>query len=231
MTPQSSRRMVLAGILLKIGGYGLWVLHKWFHHPLIWVVALASMVGGALCGLITIVQTDLKALIAYSRIVHIAMVTFRLLAFRKTGNSGALAIILGHGVCSRGIFLTATLKYSRVRSRSLLLNQGALRTIPSLTLIWVILIRINFSCPPSITLLSEVLAFYLGVTISWSSAVWIGAIIVSSLLFSVVLFYHPSHGQTTLQTPTTSERINELVLVRLHARWWILSPLVFYVLE
>ena len=159
------------------------------------------------------------------------MVTFSLLFFRKTGNSGALAIILGHGVCSRGIFLTTTLKYSRTRSRRLLLNQGALRVVPCLTLLWVILIRINFSCPPSITLLSEVLAFYLRLTISWSTATWIGVIIISSLLFRVVLFYFPSHGHTTPQTPTASERINELLLVRVHARWWILRPLIFYVLE
>ena len=218
-------------VLLKIGGYGIWVLHNWFNYSVSCILAIISMVGGSLCRIITLAQTDIKSLIAYSSVVHISMVTFSILIWTHSGNIGALAIIIGHGICSRGLFLTATLNYSRIRTRSLILRQGALFYTPRLALIWVLLILINFSCPPSITLLSEVLAFYLGIRICRSVWWWLGVMIVIALIFRVVLFYSQTHGQSTTTLPASSERVKELTLTRVHSNWWLLRPLVLHILE
>ena len=129
-------------------------------------MGVISLVGGALAGFITIRQVDIKALIAYSRIVHMAIITLVILFSSLFSPMGGLIIIIGHGLCSSGLFYLGTINYERFASRRLVSTRGILMIIPSMAIVWSILILINLRAPPSLTLLSEIFIIYTGVTIN-----------------------------------------------------------------
>ena len=97
-------------------------------------VANVAVVGSSVCRLITINQTDIKALVAYSSVVHMGMVIGRGCISSLQGVNFGLIIALAHGVCSSGLFYTATLTYSRVSSRRLTTISGMIIVVPTLAL-------------------------------------------------------------------------------------------------
>jgi NADH:ubiquinone oxidoreductase subunit 4 (subunit M) len=153
-----------------------------------------SVLGGALARFITLTQTDVKSLVAYSRVVHMALVTFRVLLSSPSRNPAGLIMMVGHGVCRSGLFYLATLQYERLRTRSLLISQGLMQLLPSLTLLWGLLILMNIRCPPSLTLLSEVLIIGSLVSVHIITVVPVRAIVLLVLVYRVHLFYSYSHS-------------------------------------
>merc|ERR1719347_2481676 len=89
------------------------------------IIALA-LIGGGILGVLCIVQRDIKVVIAYSSVVHIALVIAGRLRLTKWGFEGVLVIILAHGVCSSGIFAAANMIYERRHSRRFFFNSGLL---------------------------------------------------------------------------------------------------------
>lgn len=79
-------------------------------------------------------QTDIKALIAYSSVAHMGLVLCGLMLFRWWGLGGAVAVIVGHGLCSSGLFCLANIAYERVGSRRLLVRKGLLNFMPRMAL-------------------------------------------------------------------------------------------------
>jgi len=79
-------------------------------------------------------QTDVKALIAYSSVAHMGLVLCGLIVFRWWGLGGAVCVIIGHGLCSSGLFCLANMAYERVGSRRLLIRKGLLNLIPRIAL-------------------------------------------------------------------------------------------------
>lgn len=129
--------MILAGVLLKLGGYGLlrflWVFLKAVSGVGGLVVGL-SVLGAFLVSLICLRQYDLRALIAYSSVSHMGLVLGGLFTMNGWGWQGALVLILGHGLCSSGLFCLANLVYERLGSRSLLVGRGLLGVFPGMAL-------------------------------------------------------------------------------------------------
>jgi NADH-ubiquinone oxidoreductase chain 4 len=101
-------------------------------------------------------QTDLKALVAYSSVAHIGLVLGGLITINYWGICGAFTLMIGHGLCSSGLFCLTNIAYERLGSRSLLVNRGLLNFIPSLALWWFLLSACNIAAPPSLNLLGEV---------------------------------------------------------------------------
>lgn len=152
--------IVLAGVLLKLGGYGLIrVLTK----SLIYVMGITHtfvrlrLTGIILVGLVCCRLNDLKALVAYSSVSHMGLVICGILTLRVWGVNGGLVIIVSHGISSSGLFCFVNILYERTGSRSLLVNKGVIRLIPLFSLFIFVLRRANISGPPSISLLSEIL--------------------------------------------------------------------------
>lgn len=151
--------IILAGVLLKLGGYGLiriLILFQKIRIKFSWLWVRISLLGGVIVRLICLRQVDIKSLIAYSSVVHISLVLCGLIVFRWWGLMGSVVVIVGHGLCSSGLFCLANIVYERLGSRSLLIRKGLLSFIPRIGLWWFLLRVRNIAAPPSLNLLGEI---------------------------------------------------------------------------
>jgi NADH-ubiquinone oxidoreductase chain 4 len=129
--------MILAGVLLKLGGYGLLRVFNLLtslgvKFNFVWVGI--SLVGGCLVRFICLRQTDLKALVAYSSVAHIGLVLGGLITLSYWGVCGAFTLMIAHGLCSSGLFCLTNISYERLGSRRLIINKGLLNFMPTMAL-------------------------------------------------------------------------------------------------
>ncbi|MEO0461938.1 MAG: NADH-quinone oxidoreductase subunit M [Pseudomonadota bacterium] len=115
--------VILAGVLLKLGGYGFirfsLPMFPQASADLAWLVFALSMVAVVYTSLVALVQHDMKKLIAYSSVAHMAIVTVGLFAFNVQGIEGAVIIMLSHGLVSGALFLCVGVIYDRLHTREI----------------------------------------------------------------------------------------------------------------
>lgn len=151
--------MMLAGILLKFGGYGL-IRFMWFTEvrlmERILFLLVVGLWGGVLSSCICICQRDVKSLIAYSSIGHIAISLGGILRFYSLGKISCVCLLFAHGLCSPILFSLAGRVYDVVGSRNIILRKGLLRRFPIFTRYWFLFCIINIGFPPSLNFFREV---------------------------------------------------------------------------
>nr|YP_009733516.1 NADH dehydrogenase subunit 4 [Krisna concava]QHV34354.1 NADH dehydrogenase subunit 4 [Krisna concava] len=190
--------MILAGLMLKIGGYGLVRFmcmfdYVFFLYNYVWYSF--SIFGCFIVGLICLIQGDSKCLIAYSSISHMGLCLLGFLSLFSLGVKGSYLMMISHGFCSSGLFYVCNLIYLRTLSRSFYINSGLVCFLPSLSFIWFLLCLFNMSCPPSINFLSEVFIMY-SMLKYWSVSYFFFVIIsFLSSCFSFFLYVYIQHGQ------------------------------------
>nr|APX39987.1 NADH dehydrogenase subunit 4 [Cryptocephalus cynarae] len=192
-----SGSMVLAGVMLKLGGFGFMRFLKFFLlNGLSWSVLLIliSLFGGVLVSIICMRQSDMKSLIAYSSVAHMGLVLSGLMTFSLWGFCGGLILMVGHGLCSSGLFCLVNLSYERSSSRSFYLNKGLINLVPSLSLWWFLFLACNMAAPPSMNLLGEI--FLINSIISFSSLTMFFMMLLSffSAAYSFYLYAFSQHG-------------------------------------
>jgi len=150
--------MVLAGILLKLGRYGLLLFCPHLGGRILYLYLRLRVWGSIFCSLVCIRQADLKGLIAYSSVVHIGVVTVGVVRGLEMGYSCALLMVIAHGICSPMLFALAYLVYNSSHRRVINNNKGSLAT-PILAFFLFLLLAINIGVPPRANLWSEVYMF------------------------------------------------------------------------
>lgn len=219
--------ILLAGVLLKIGGYGLYRLRAYFCSFIrVWSGFWLSLglIGGVYLSLVCLRQRDIKSLIAYSSVVHMGLVVGGLITLRWIGLIGAYVLMFGHGLCSSGLFCLANMSYGRVQSRSLILRKGLIGLIPRLSLLWFLLSSSNMARPPSLNLLGEI--SLIGRILGWAREVFLVLILLSFLRASycLYLFSYTQHGERSSLFGFYSIRVVDYLLILLH---WLPLNLLF----
>nr|YP_009919197.1 NADH dehydrogenase subunit 4 [Triatoma sanguisuga]QMP96841.1 NADH dehydrogenase subunit 4 [Triatoma sanguisuga] len=189
--------MILAGVLLKLGGYGLMRVSNFIYEFLFkygYAFIGLSLYGAFLVGFLCLYQIDIKSLIAYSSVAHMGLVLCGIFCMNSWGLWGSLVLMIGHGLCSSGLFCLANIIYERVSSRSLIVNKGLIVFMPSLSLFWFILSSNNMASPPSLNLLGEVML--INGIMSWSSLslIFLGFSSFLSCCYSIYLYSYVQHG-------------------------------------
>lgn len=151
--------IILAGVLLKLGGYGLirfLVLFQGVGKEFCWIWVRFGLIGGRLVSLMCLRQVDIKSLIAYSSVAHIGITICGFIVFSWWGLRGGVIVIVGHGLCSSGLFCLRNIVYERLGRRRLIIRKGLLSFIPRIGLWWFLLRIRNIARPPSLNLLGEI---------------------------------------------------------------------------
>nr|AVW86148.1 NADH dehydrogenase subunit 4 [Lepidonotus sp. YZ-2018] len=189
--------MILAGILLKLGGYGLIRLSTLYPNLMFKTSPLWNSIalwGAFITSMICLRQTDIKSLIAYSSVGHMALVILGISLTSNWGWQGALVMMIAHGLCSSCLFALANMTYESSHTRSMFLTKGFLALSPSLALWWFILSICNMAAPPSINLFGEI---SLIISAIWASPWFMLPIGLCSFLaaaYSLFLFTSINHG-------------------------------------
>lgn len=188
--------VLLAGILLKMGGYGimryllpLFPAASVYFTPLVYVISLISIFYASLT---TIRQIDLKKIIAYSSVAHMSYVTLGLFSNTIQGIEGALLLMLSHGLISSGLFLLVGMIYERYKSRIIFYYGGLVQVMPICSAIFFLFIMGNISFPGTSAFISELLVL-VGLYFSNTLVCVLGAIgtIIGALIacgFIIVYF-------------------------------------------
>ena len=194
--------MILAAILLKLGGYGIIRINKLVHQQMrykSYTIVSISVIGAIITNMICLRQTDLKALIAYSSVGHIRLLIIRFISNSKLGQYSRLLIILTHGLTSSCIFLLTNIIYEKTGRRNIIIIGGTSIFCPIISLAWILRISINIALPPRINLIREITAIISGFFIIKSTIILLITINFLTAAYSLYLYSTINHGnQPTL---------------------------------
>lgn len=190
--------IILAGVLLKLGGYGLFRVLSLCGAGIYVTGSFLmgiSLLGIFYVGFICCRLNDLKALVAYSSVAHIALIISGIFRYYVWGYNGSLIIIVRHGLSSSGLFCIVNIYYERFGSRRFFINKGLILILPVFSIIIFFLCAANISAPPTINLLSEI--FLMGRIISYDRIIILIFPVGSFLgaVFTLFMFSYSQHGK------------------------------------
>jgi NADH-quinone oxidoreductase subunit M len=153
--------VILAGVLLKLGGYGF----LRFSLPMFPVASLEfapmifglSVIAVIYTSLVALVQQDMKKLIAYSSVAHMGFVTIGLFTFNPQGIEGAIFVMLAHGLISGALFLCVGVIYDRLHTREIERYGGLVETMPSYAFVFMLMTMASVGLPGTAGFVGEFL--------------------------------------------------------------------------
>ncbi len=175
--------VVLAAIMLKLGAYGF----LRFSMPIApdaartydWVIIALSIVAVVYIGLVALVQTDMKKLVAYSSVAHMGFVTLGFFIFNDLGVAGGIVQMISHGFVSGAMFLCIGVLYDRVHSRDIAAYGGVVNTMPRFAALAVFFAMANCGLPGTAGFVGEWMIILGAVKYNF----WIAALAATALVF------------------------------------------------
>ncbi len=154
--------VILAGVLLKMGGYGFirfsLPMFPEASAQLMWVIFVLSMAAVVITSLIALVQHDMKKLIAYSSVAHMAIVTVGLFSFNVQGLEGSMIVMLSHGLVSGALFLCVGVIYDRLHTREIDRYGGLSINMPHYALLFMLFTMASVGLPGTSGFVGEFLS-------------------------------------------------------------------------
>jgi NADH-quinone oxidoreductase subunit M len=221
--------VILAGVLLKMGGYGFirFLLPMfpegtayWF-----WLVMGLSMIAVVYASLVALVQSDMKKLIAYSSVAHMAFVTIGLLAFNRQGIEGAMLVMLSHGLVSGALFLCVGVVYDRLHTREIGRYGGLADTMPGYALFFLIFTMASVGLPGTSGFVGE----FLALVGAYKASSWVAFVATTGIILGAAymlylyarMIYGKAAGDDTLAMPDLNKREIAIFVPIVAAVFWM----------
>jgi NADH-quinone oxidoreductase subunit M len=215
--------VILAGVLLKMGGYGF----LRFSLPMfpdaslewMWLVFALSLVAVVYTSLVALVQEDMKKLIAYSSVAHMAFVTIGLFTMNQQGLEGAIFTMLSHGIVSGALFLCVGVIYDRMHTREISAYGGLVNRMPGYALVFLIFTMASIGLPGTSGFVGE----FLVLVGAYRADTWVAFIAATGVILGAAymlwLYRKVVFGELT--------KDNLKAILDLDRREWaIMAPLV-----
>nr|BAX03886.1 NADH dehydrogenase subunit 4 [Callanthias japonicus]BBU25861.1 NADH dehydrogenase subunit 4 [Callanthias japonicus] len=189
--------MILAAVLLKLGGYGMLRMTSMFGTStttLYYPFLILGLWGVIMTGSVCLRQPDLKAIIAYSSVSHMGLVIAGILIQTSWGLSGAMVLMIAHGLTSSAYFCLANSNYERTHTRTLLLARGLQMILPLMTAWWFISTLANLALPPLPNLMGELLIISALFDWSWWTLALTGTGTLITAAYSLYMFIMTQRG-------------------------------------
>nr|WHS15600.1 NADH dehydrogenase subunit 4 [Physella acuta] len=191
--------MILAGVLLKLGGYGLVKMGNTFTISSMNLVSVfiysLSIWGAVLSSLMCLRQVDVKAMVAYSSVGHMSVVVLGALYNNTSSVFAATVTMFAHAFSSSALFCLAYYSYEKISSRSMMYMKGYLTMFPILSLLWFIFTCINMAAPPTLNLIGEMLIVPMLSNLGVNFMVTMGLCIFLSACYNMFLYTAVNHGK------------------------------------
>ncbi len=228
--------VVLAAITLKVGAYGflrfILPIVPDAAHELTWLIVTLSLVAVVYIGLVALVQSDMKKLIAYSSIAHMGFVTLGFFLFNPLGVEGGLIQMISHGFVSAAMFLCVGVMYDRVHSRQIADYGGVVNTMPKFAAFFMLFAMANAGLPATSGFVGEFMVVLGAVQVNF----WWAFLAATTLIFGAaytlwmykrVVFGPVGNAHVAELTDLNSREFLVLLLLALAVLGMGLYPLPF----
>jgi NADH-quinone oxidoreductase subunit M len=219
--------VVLAAIMLKLGAYGflrlsLPIVPDASHHLANFMIVL-SLIAVVYIGLVALVQTDMKKLVAYSSIAHMGFVTLGFFLFNPLAMQGGIIQMISHGFISGAMFLCIGVLYDRMHSRRISDYGGVVNTMPKFAALFMLFAMANSGLPATSGFVGEFMVILGAVRHSF----WVALIAATTLIFGAA--YSLWMYKRVVFGETANEEVAELKDVD-SREFWMLAALAVAVL-
>ena len=193
--------VILAGILLKLGGYGFILFNlpmfpqaSQMFAPLVFALSAIAIVYTSL---VAFRQTDMKKLIAYSSVAHMGFVTMGIFAGNDQGVQGAVFQMLSHGLISGALFLCVGVVYDRMHTREIALYGGLTARMPWFAAIFMLFTMANVGLPGTSGFIGEILTMTGVYQVSTWTALFAASGVIFSAVYALTLYRNVMFGEIT----------------------------------
>ena len=219
--------VILAGILLKMGGYGFirfsLPMFPEASGALTWLIFALSAIAVIYTSLVALVQADMKKLIAYSSVAHMAIVTIGLFAFNRQGIEGAMLMMLSHGLVSGALFLCVGVIYDRLHTREIARYGGLAITMPRYAILFLFFTMASIGLPGTSGFVAEFLALMGAYHVSTWTALLCTTGIILGAAYMLYLYRRVVFGEVKSEEVRTMADANSREV-------WLLAPIAAVVL-